>query len=409
MKVQRLFLTCPLNLPFNLQYPNLMGKIKIEKVNVYHVSIPFSGEFSHSRKKGFSAENTVVEVIVDHERIRGYGEGAPRDYVTGESQMSIASDIKKFVKRPTFPWHLETVSQIWAFIDDISYGKEHNAAVCAIETSLLDAFGRHQKKPIIDYFKKKFFTDTIQYGAAIPLSNNSRIDEICRLIKRLKIEQLRVKVGKDFQQNKNAIIKARQIFGDNCELRIDVNGAWDRNLALQHVDLIKDYNISVVEQPMAPRNPDIAALAEALEENHTLLMADESVCCPLDLEHIIQEGHYRMVNVRLSKCGGFRNSLKIIDLLRKNGLHFQVGCQLGESGLLSAAGRALGLLCRDARYYDGSYDAFLLKENLTTVDVLFGQGGKAGPLHGHGLGVSVSEEGLKRLSDGFPAVTISRP
>jgi len=116
-----------------------------------------------------------------------------------------------------------------------------------------------------------------------------------------------------------------------------------------------------------------------------------------------------MINVRLSKCGGFQNSFRIIDQLRTNGLSFQIGCQLGESGILSAAGRALGLLCRDAKYYDGSYDRFMLKENITTEHVSFGPGGEAGPLDGPGLGVKINKENLMRLSKGYPSLSISNP
>jgi hypothetical protein len=88
---------------------------------------------------------------------------------------------------------------------------------------------------------------------------------------------------------------------------------------------------------------------------------------------------------------------------------FQIGCQLGESGLLSAAGRVLALLCEDADYYDGSYDAFLLQDNITTKDVSFGKGGEAGPLNGPGLGVEVDKEKLGRLSDFSNSVTLKRP
>jgi muconate cycloisomerase len=116
-----------------------------------------------------------------------------------------------------------------------------------------------------------------------------------------------------------------------------------------------------------------------------------------------------MINVRLSKCGGFRNSLKIIDYLRLNKTPFQIGCHLGESGILSAAGRVLCLLCRDAVYYDGSYDEYMLKENTTFENVSFGPGGKAGPLAGPGLGVEINMQNLKQLSDPAETITILRP
>ena len=88
----------------------------------------------------------------------------------------------------------------------------------------------------------------------------------------------------------------------------------------------------------------------------------------------------------------------MIAYLRANGLSFQLGCSTGESGILSAAGRALGLVNRDAITYDGSYDAFLLQTNTTCSDVTFGPGGEAGPLPEPGLGVVIDQKRLERLA-----------
>jgi len=192
-------------------------------------------------------------------------------------------------------------------------------------------------------------------------------------------------------------------------LKADVNGAWDRETAFKHLPLIAEYHIEVIEQPMAPGDPDIAAVSARLKACNAKIMADESACSFHDVQALVAEGHYNMINVRLSKCGGFRRSLRIIDFLRSKGVSFQVACQLGESGVLSAAGRALSLLCKDALYHDGSYDDFLLKENVTKQNVSFGQGGWAGPLGGVGLGVEVSGSNLRHLSDGSDPISFRRP
>jgi muconate cycloisomerase len=158
-----------------------------------------------------------------------------------------------------------------------------------------------------------------------------------------------------------------------------------------------------------PDDPNISDFANLIQNIGVILMADESACSFDDVEKIVKEGYYKMINVRLSKCGGFKNSSRIIDYLRLNGIPFQVGCQLGESGILSAAGRVLCLLCRDATYYDGSYDEFLLEENVTFENVTFGEEGRAGPLNSPGLGVTVSPKRLKRISYDSNIISISTP
>ena len=383
--------------------------MKIAKVNVYKVLLPFSGDLSHSQRKGSFANNIIVEVIADHGEIKGYGEGAPRLYVTGESQEGATKSVSDFLQKGTFPWELNNVSQIWDFIDSLPNGKEHNSAICAVEMSLLDALGKTQNRYIIEYFPKDFYTTRVYYGAGVPLSNKKRKTEICQLIDKMKIRKLKLKMGKNFAENRETLEIASFVFGDDYDLKIDVNCAWNYELALKHVSLIKEYRVKVVEQPMMPADSDIAKFAGITQNHDIILMADESACSLRDVERIVREGYYKMINVRLSKCGGFRNSLRIIDHLRMGEFSFQIGSHLGESGILSAAGRALSLLSRDAKYYDGSYDRFLLKENITKEGVSFGPGGEAGPLDGPGLGVEINRESLMRLSNGSPSVTISNP
>ena len=381
----------------------------IDQVKLYPVSLPFSDEFSHSLRKRFSANNIIVEVIAEKGAIKGYGEGAPRSYVTGESQGSAAESIFRFIRQDNFPWELNDVAQIWDFIDRLSSGKSQNSAICAIETALLDALGKRRNTSVIEYFPKNFQTGTIYYGAAIPLADKQKALKFSRLIKNKKIRRLKLKMGKDYAQNKKIIEAVHHVFGDDCELKVDINGVWNRVLAYQHISLLNKYKVKILEEPLSQNDPDLADFAGMMQLSGVTLMADESVCSLKDAKKIAKEGYYGMINVRLSKCGGFRNSLKLIDYLRANGFRFQIGCHMGESGLLSAAGRVLCLLCGDALYYDGSYDEFMLKENITFENVTFGPGGKATALNGPGLGVEVNPQSLARLSTGSAPFAISRP
>ena len=380
--------------------------MKIDQISIYPVILPFSAEFSHSLRKRSSVKNIIVEVVAEHGEIKGYGEGAPRSFVTGESQESAACSIDRFIKLNNFPWDLNDVSQIWNFVDNITSGKGNNAAICALETALLDALGKSQGRNIIDYFSKDFMTNKVYYGSALPLAGKQRIIEMCQLIKKMKIKKLKLKMGNDLSQNKEILEAVRMVFGEDYDLKVDINGVWDHDLGLKHVSLINNYGIKVIEQPMRPNDPETADFAGLMQKAGVVLMADESACSLSDMEKITKEGYYKMVNVRLSKCGGFRNSFKIIDYLRRNGISFQIGCHMGESGILSAAGRVLCLLCSDAVYCDGSYDEFMLKENVTIQDVSFGLGGEAAPLDDPGLGIEVSGRNLARLSESPTTVTV---
>jgi L-alanine-DL-glutamate epimerase-like enolase superfamily enzyme len=382
--------------------------MRIESLLVHKVNLPFKNDFSHAGRSGLFTGNVVVEIVASSGKIRAYGECAPRSYVTGETQHSVVRSIELFLKNGCFPWDVEHVSQVWSFIDSLPDAKEHNAALCALEMALLDTIGKTKHCSVMDFFPSEFLAHTVFYGAALPLDNKKRIVEMCGIAKRLKISRLKLKMGEDLTFNTEILEGVREVFGSQCELKVDANCAWDLENALRHLPVLEEYNVRVVEQPLAPLDPRIADLAKAVKQRHMRLMADESACSQAEVEKLATEEHYDMFNIRLSKCGGFRRSLRIIEFLRARNIPFQVACQLGESGLLSAAGRALSLLCRDALYHDGSYDDYLLKENITKKNISFGWAGEAGPLGGVGLGVEVDVEKLTRLSGPIGPVSILR-
>ena len=380
----------------------------IDGIRIYSIQLPFSLHFSHALRKRVSVNNVFVEVIGEQGKIKGYGEGAPRSFVTGETQKSAVRTIHRLARQNHFPWRIEDIRQIWNFIDSLGDDKTQNAAVCALETALLDAFGQYHETNLIDYFPNDFLTHKIYYGIAFPLAGKNTLMALCRQARKMKIRKLKLKLGKDLAQNREMLKAVRMVFGEDYNLKIDVNGVWNRDLALRHESLLVKYNVRVVEQPMAPNAPELADFALRMKQAGVTLMADESACSLADVKTIAENGHYQMINVRLSKCGGMRNSLKMIDYLRRREIAFQIGCHLGESGILSAAGRILSLLCNDAVYCDGSYDEYLLEKNITMKNVSFGPGGEADPLKGPGLGVNIDHQSLVLLSQG-PPVVIERP
>ena len=103
--------------------------VRIDKINLYKVLLPFSVTFSHSIRKRLFTKNIVVEIISDNGEVKGYGEGAPRSYVTGETQESAADGVQNLIGKSEFPWELNDVSQIWDFVDDLPEGKKYNSAI----------------------------------------------------------------------------------------------------------------------------------------------------------------------------------------------------------------------------------------------------------------------------------------
>jgi len=136
-------------------------------------------------------------------------------------------------------------------------------------------------------------------------------------------------------------------------------------------------------------------------------MLDESLTSVADAENAIRNGTCDLFNIRLSKCGGFLNSLRLAAMAHAAGLGYQLGCHPGESGILSAAGRHWATTVKGIRFLEGSYDRHLLKRLLTREDITFGYGGRAPALTGPGLGITVDEAALASMADKRDELIIS--
>jgi L-Ala-D/L-Glu epimerase len=90
--------------------------------------------------------------------------------------------------------------------------------------------------------------------------------------------------------------------------------------------------------------------------------------------------------------------LRLAQFAVQHGLGYQLGCQIGETAILSAAGRHFASSVRDLRYVEGSYDRHLVREALGRSNLTFGWGGWAPALSGPGLGVAIDTQAFERIA-----------
>ena len=200
-------------------------------------------------------------------------------------------------------------------------------------------------------------------------------------------------IGDDYAR----VAAVREIVGDAVSLRIDANGAYDVKGALSLIRSVQPLRIDCIEQPVS--RGDINALAQVKVDSPVQIMADESVITSGDAEALIDNNACDLFNLRISKNGGFFKTLKIADMARQAGIGLQLGCQVGETAILSAAGRHLAVYMPDLKFTEGSYGTLLLEEDITRESIQFGHGGKAPLITGDGLGINVNEDILEKYAE----------
>jgi L-alanine-DL-glutamate epimerase-like enolase superfamily enzyme len=144
---------------------------------------------------------------------------------------------------------------------------------------------------------------------------------------------------------------------------------------------------------------DLDGLAELVKETGLGVMADESFTTGASLRELIRRQACTAVSVRISKCGGLVASLARCREALAAGLTLQVGCQVGESSLISAAQLALLSEIEGVTYAEGCFGQLLLQKDPVKPVLTFGRGGRPPQRPtGPGFGVEVDESLLRRHS-----------
>ncbi len=360
---------------------------------MYRIKIPFCLPISHSLAKRNYTDALLVKTEGDG-GLSGYGEGTPRAYVTGES-MEDCIDAAVFLASKCLAkgWEPE---ELLLFLTDMAsqpLAKKFPSAWCAIELSILDLLGKYLTQPLWRFFSTSLQKDQFTYSAVIPMVSGSTLRSLLDRIKSQKMKFVKVKVG-DPESVHGRLKETREILGPDVDIRVDANGAFTAEEALEFLEEARTYDISAIEQPVP--KADIEGLKMVSGSQGVPVIVDESLCSIEDARRLIRERACHGFNIRISKCGGLINTLKIWDLARENDIFCQIGCHVGETALLSAAGRHLASLRADHAYLEGSFAHMVLKEDLSVEPVCFSFAGQARALLGPGLGVGVRNDLLER-------------
>jgi L-Ala-D/L-Glu epimerase len=116
-------------------------------------------------------------------------------------------------------------------------------------------------------------------------------------------------------------------------IRVDANEGWTPEDALERLSWLAGMGVEFVEQPLP---------ADQIEETRALrrrsplpFYADESVHRAEDIPRLA--GAFDGINIKLMKCGGIAEALRMIAVARAHGMKVMLGCMIESSVAITAA------------------------------------------------------------------------
>ncbi|MCG8407226.1 MAG: dipeptide epimerase [Phycisphaerales bacterium] len=286
-----------------------------------HLSLKQASVFRTAKATRTDKQTLWVRLV--HDGVVGWGEAAPMD-TYGQSLASAEATLGKVA--PMLDGDPLAVEKIVGVL--LERFDDQRATVAAVDAALHDWIGKRFDLPV----SKWLGFDPRE----IPLTSYTiGIDEPDKIAE--KVDQaadfpiLKVKVGTPADEATLAMIRK---IAPNKTIRVDANAAWSVAEALERIPRLMEFDIEFMEQPIPAGDRDgLRALKEA---GFCPIVADESCVRPADV--VALAGCVDGVNIKLAKCGGIREAIRMIHLARGFGFKIMLGCMIESSlGIAAAA------------------------------------------------------------------------
>lgn len=343
--------------------------MKIKSIRTWSADLGNTKPYTIAFKTIDEVLNAFVEIELDNGTI-GIGAANPSEYVTGENfeqceaalqekniQFLIGRDIRE-INQLAF--------EIWQNLP------ANPAARAALDIALYDAFTKFLGVPLVKYLGQKIHS--------LPTSNTIGIKNVEETLKEAQeygergFKVLKVKLGKDLSEDIERIVKLREKFGKKFVIRIDANQGYDSAKTIEFYNKTKHLDVELIEQPLPAKAID--EMKKLPDEIRKVIAADESLLTAKSAMELVKPPRATGIfNIKLMKCGGISQGLKIADIGLHEGIDLFWGCN-DESIVSITAALHLAFSCSNTKYIDldGSLDlardvvkgGFILKDGIMT-------------------------------------------
>ncbi len=295
--------------------------MKIVDIKTQIIKASLKKPFKTALRRVDSLEDLVVTIHTESGLV-GYGEGGATAVITGDIISSMIGAIE-YIKPMLIG---KTIEDFNSILYIVANSIVHNSTVKSmLEIALYDLKAQSLKLPLYRFLggsRTSFTTD-------ITISLNS-IDKMLKESQEaidLGYDILKIKVGKSISEDFEIIKSIAQTFPDTT-LRVDANQAWNPKESIYLLKKLEKLDIypELIEQPVKAN--DFRGMRYIRERTVIPILADESIFSPKQAIEILELEACDYINIKLAKCGGVSNGLKIADIAGLYGVKCMIGCML---------------------------------------------------------------------------------
>ena len=299
-------------------------------VNFYKVNLKKKHPLQISRGTHSKSQNLFVEIIKDG--ITAWGESAPGKTEGASNTDEVEKDLLKLI---------DTGIDSLSIYEIFQRSKELNIPPCAfaaIDIALWDWKAKKAGLPLNNLLGLP--TPSTPTSLTIGINPPEIIkDRVEMLLSNPQIKALKIKLGSPDGIEYDKAIYSQVLEStkkSNISIRVDANGGWSLDEAKLMMKWLAERKAEYIEQPLVEGEED--KLKYLFKSRPLPIFIDESCRFSEDVAR-----HYEYVdgvNLKLMKCGGITEALRILNVAKSHNLKTMIGC-MSESSISISAGASI--------------------------------------------------------------------
>ncbi|MED0674207.1 dipeptide epimerase [Aneurinibacillus thermoaerophilus] len=343
----------------------------IRELYVKQRHLPLRVPFKTALRTAVDIES--LEVMIELENgLTGIGAAVPTWVITGDSSESIKAALLGPIRSAIIDEDITNFKKVLKKVQKCCIG--NTSAKAAADIALHDLYARLLQLPLYALLGGK---GTIETDMTVGVDDPDVMAVNAEKSVKDGFKVLKIKVGNDPTLDIARIQAIRERIPATIKIRLDANQGWTPKEAVRLIREMEnlELGIELVEQPVHAR--DLEGLKFVTDRVNTPIMADESLFSASDALMLVSGRYVDLLNIKLMKCGGIDEAIKLASIAEANGIACMIGSMM-ESSLSVAAAAHFAAGHPNIKFYDLDAPLWLVEEpegmiynggNIQLVDV----------------------------------------
>lgn len=308
--------------------------MKISAIRAWKEDLSLTKPYTIAYKTVSSVTSCFVEITAE-DGTKGYGAANPSKYVVNEDSTDTLHYLQQADLGRLIGLDIKELGQWRKTI--YSLFPNQAGARAALDIGCYDLMTKSLKIPLCQFLGQSI--DQLPTSITIGIKSPEDTVEEAQEYIDMGFKCLKVKLGNELEEDVEKVRRLREKWSSSILIRVDANQGYTLAELKAFMDRAKDWELELIEQPLPVQALD--PLTELIEEERSILAADESLVHAKDAFYLAQRKLFGIFNIKMMKCGGISEACRIAEIARAAGISLMWGCndesRIGISAALHTA------------------------------------------------------------------------